>query len=648
MRSMVRGAVTLVMSAIGFGACAYPLESTPETTGGQQQPKATEIPWPKEVVESPDGSVRLFRSRMSQEEESYWKERYLQTELIPIPVPAEHQASVFRIRNTGSLENAALVGPRIFAYRSADGARLAHRRNSDGNVTLFFPVVLADGLTPDIQAPNGAGMIRLPDELLVQKPEELRRFLGLTLGGNMRLGSLPGCPKRIVVRVGNTEYDVTPSDLASGDHCPMNVPFTAAVTLSEGDARFLLESALYTGAVELRATYETRVPFKVGQMALEIDKARLLRELERALDADGGFWLEVDLRSKVARVLRERVARLSYDGDLTAQIDRLVERVSTSLFAPMSPEARTSRPECVRSTCVMLSYERAQELETVSVSWESSTSALTGQHYLTWTKLQPVQDRTVVIGETGDRWNCSDRGYAGGSPCKPSLRNDGSSIETGLTVLPGDLIEITPLFLTQEERALEVPRTHRQSNMVCTRYHRGSYLDCEGSRGRCRTVHFDHGCVETQDQWVETVTYEMDTPRMTRFERPVGQIQEIYAGLFLKFSFRREGVEQTEECALNSFIQEGDGQALRIRLEDRPGCRVFERAGQENSVMLHLKNNIQFPVAYKAGSIVTRWDGSRSDSLSTQTYYPTVLFGGTVAIRGYSIGSGAMGGSKAP
>jgi hypothetical protein len=63
--------------------------------------------------------------------------------------------------------------------------------------------------------------------------------------------------------------------------------------------------------------------------------------------------------------------------------------------------------------------------------------------------------------------------------------------------------------------------------------------------------------------------------------------------------------------------------------------------------MLHLVNGIQFPVTYKKGRNVRLWNGQVTESPVDDTYYPQVEFGGTIAIKGYDLGSAWSTGSKA-
>ena len=645
--------------------CGYRLEEpAPEATphGPPSAEAAQRRPWPTESVTAADQSVPLPRTQMTREEQDYWRTQYQQTDLVALPVPGAYRTNVFLIRNNPQMRETALIGPRIFAYRSSDGARLAHRRNPDGTVTLSFPLVLADGLAAEITAPSGVGTIRLPSDLLVQDPEGLQAYVSRAEGRAMQLAPLPGCPTRIIVRVANQEYDLTPQDATSGDLCRLNRPFSDSLTLCEGDARYLLENALYAGAVDVRATYQTRVPFTVSQLSLEFDRTRLRDALENAIQAEGGYWFRHELGSKIQRVVRQQAIKVGIQGEQGDALNRVVDLAIQAFFEPMPAEAQTQVIECrmAAQSCMQLKIvpNGATAERAFTVSWQHSSTALTTQNYLTWSKLQPLQDRSIVIGESAVEGRCNETGEGGRPQCRRSLGNDGRSIETGLTVLAGDLLEITPSFIEMEQRELSHEARSHASNPVCIRRRTETLMDCDSGGSErhyhCKPYTVDRGCAETQDQYVDTKTYERRDPLMIRIDQPVGQLQQIFGGLFLKFVYRKESgtdesatsTEVTKECPLNAFPQEGDGLSLRLRLEPRASCRVFDDVPPGYAVMLHLVNRIQQPVSYTAGTITDYWDGRHVDATHTEQYTPAVLFGGTVSIRGYSIGSASADGAK--
>ncbi len=605
-------------TALIFSGCGSPgSNATAENSAGSrlQSPAPIERDsngWSVSSVRATDDSVRLKKSEMPQDQVETMRREYRQTDLIAIPVSPKYNVSLFQIKNVSEWENTVFIAPKLFAYGSAEKGRIAPERNPDGTVTLSFPVVLTDAADANVTSPSASEKINLPDTIAIHQFDELRTEIYRRYSSS--LAPLPGCPKQIIVKVNDAEYDATPRDLAKGDYCQMNTPFTASIRVPEEKARFILQKALYANAVDIRAVYETRVAFTVSRFNLEFDRSKLFREIESELSIDAGPWADADVHAKVTNAVRRQAMKVQVQGDMNSHLEGIVSQAVGLFFERFSPDPRSGLKSCGDAlVCLRLNYNYSKEEQSLSVGWQQSTSAQTGQNYITWTKLKALTDKVVDIGAKAER---------------PPLKNDGSSIETGLTVVSGDLLEITPSFLIRELREFDQIKTSRASHSVC--------VASDGDR-----------CTRTEDHWTETSTYSYSAPQYKAMNEPIGQLQQIFDGLVLKFTWRndRDGALVEKSCPLNIFERDGDGKSLTVRLENHPTCQIFT-ADMKSKPMLHLVNGIQFPVKYRSGQEVRLWNGQVIQSPEVRTYSPQVEFAGTVAIKGYDIGSAFSGGTR--
>lgn len=651
-------ALVLTGTALSLLGCAPekggPLASNPLPKAG---PVADPIVrnsdgWEVAETVSDDGSVSLTRRNMPEEMQEQLAREYPGTDLVQVPVDSKYNATLFRIRNVEEYRNRVFIAPKLFAYGATEHGRIAPERNSDGTISLPFPVVITDGSVGEIQAPGADKRIVLPDVFRVQHERELEARIRGEFGDRVGLAPLPGCPKRIVVKVNDREYDATPADLASGDFCQTNTPFNVSLRVPAEEARFILEQALYAGAVEVRAVFETRVAFAVRQFKLEFEKSKLFRDLEAELGVNHAY-VSAEVRAKLTEVIKRHAMKIQIRGNMNSALQMVVDEAFALFFEPFRPDVAKGRKECNGSlVCFRLNYNYSKEESRLSVEWVESTMSLAGQNYLTWTKLKPLQDKIVRIGDEQSR--CDNE------KCRPGLRNDGEPRETGLTAVEGDLFEITPTYIIQEKRELEYPTRVRRNNHVCLRsepiYEEKCKLTLKFTPWgpvpwkSCKEVYKGEKCLKSENRWVETITYSKRQPEHPTVHQPVGFTEQLFDGLDLMFVWRSSAGEgSTEEhrvvCPLNLFEREGDGKSLRVRLENRPGCEVFSKNPAERP-MLYLINRIELPVRYKAGRLVTRWDGTVTERPEEQVYSPRVDFAGTVGIKGYAFGSASTHGAR--
>ncbi len=615
------------MAAISCSACA-PATRNPELTpvdSIQKDPSG----WSVRSLKSRDGGTALTQREMPAELQARYRNEYRKTNLVQLPIDARFNTTLFKINDVSEYEGRVFVAPKLFAYGSADQGRLAPRRNGDGTVSLSFPVVLTDGTVDKIMGPNSSAAIDLPGEYRIADYHGLIEKVASVYRAKGGLSPLPGCPKKLVIAMGDHEYDATPKDLAAADYCPLNQPFTVTVTLPEGEARFLLEKGLYAGVVDARATFETRVSFVVSQFEIQFDKASLFRDLATQFSYQGVF-ADVDVRAKVTEIVRRRAMSVNIQGESGAHFETLVSQSIETFFEKFSENPEKSLKECGDArACFRLNANYSREQESLSIHWSQSTSALTGQNYLTWTKLKPTQDLAVRFGEA--TLDCR------GNQCRPMLSNRGAPIETGLTLAQGDLVEITPDAAHREIRELNTPSVSRQDKKVCLKRRR---VPLSSRRP----------CIETKNMWVETTTYSHASPQMETHLSPVGQLPQLFDGLSLRMVWRDDdsgGTGKTREitCPLNSFERHGNGKSLVIRVDNQPNCQIFN-AGSKNPPMLSLVSHIDFQVDYTEGKLVRDWLGKVRQSPRAAVYRPRVDLAGTISIKGYSFESEMPSGKK--
>ncbi len=638
----------IIFSTIGFlGGCSS--EKSPLMLDPVPGLKVDSRGWSIQADQDANRGVRLERLIMPAEQQAFERTRARQTNLVPFPVESRHNVNVFQIKSRDEWKKTLFLAPRIMAFGAAQGGRLSPKLNDDGTVSLSFPVALIDGSVAQISSLAGSlGSMEVPSQFLIQDLDALKKEAAEDLGFIPRISSLPGCPKRIILRAGSQEYDATPIDLDKADYCQANTPFIATLRIPTQDARYLLERALYAGTVEVRATYETVVALPVSQATISFDKDKLFESLEAELKISGGVWFQSDLKTNVKKVVDRQALKISIQGDVSSHLDKIVEQAINEFFKPYRPEGDTAAAKCTSGVvCFNLNYAYSHESREFSFSWQQTSNEMTGQTYVTWARLAPMDSKTVNIGDPQGTETC----LKSKNICKPDLKNDGSSMETGLTVMDGDLLELKPNFLIQEERSTPDPTYSRQDNNVCVSQVPRYVKDCDGEDhchnprfcraaelSSCRTIQDGFTCTQTQNQWQDTYQYSLGAPVMKEILQPNGQSQSLYDGMVLRFTWGNgQGGIESVSCKLSSFQRDGDGVSMLIRLQDRPDCPIFSKSKGQNP-MLSLVNNIHFKQSYQEGREVRTWDGRVLETPRNLTFDPQIRFGGTVSIRGYEFG----------
>lgn len=597
----------------------------------------------KTVIDEKTG-LKVTTQEVTDEALARLKQNAQLTTLNPFPVDPRFNAQLFILDQT-EYKDFVFLAPKVYAFSTADGARISVLENEDDTVSIPFHVTMVSGLENKISGPKANDLIPVPESYLVKKSDDLTNEV--VSRGRKKMAILPGCPKAFSIKVVDREFDVTPKDLSVSDYCDLTKPFTVALRTSKSMAQYILQSALYNNTVDLRADYQTMVPYVASKVTVEFDKRRIFDQLEARFKANYKGIASVDARLYTEKIMRTQTMSIDIRGDYDHQLQSAVDDAMKIFFTEV-PDVKKVELECSGSmVCVTLNRDYRDFQNALSFKYDRTEKTLGSRVFRSTTRLQPLNDRSVVIGEPSSE--VVDKGLH-----RPSLYNNESSIETGLTVQLGDLLEISPSYLNIEDRDLENPKTTKTSNNVCIEPRKD--LVCHSVPGTCirrgvpeeaaycpkeQVCETIVSCGKYEDQFVVSTEYSSGLSRMRKHERPVGQFNEIYEGLTLKFTIASYEKTETKflevSCPLRYFQREGNGDSLTVRIENQPGCEIFKK--NQNLPILHIKNEIQFPKKYKTGTDKVNWKGEVLQRHSEETFSPKIGFGGTLRIRGYRIDS---------
>lgn len=636
------GLFGLIVTLSGCGS-SVKNSGTNESVRGQPAPVSTAPAvqsdtsgWIKKAYESPDRAFSISNEEMTDSEKDVQRKSYSQTDLVPVPVDTKYNVELFKIRNVPEYENIVFVKPRVYAYGGAQHGHVAPHKNNDGTISLSLPFALITGMQDSIPAADDSGPITIPEFLLVHKRDELLAYLNGRYGVPQIIASLPGCAKKITLRVNDQGYDVTPKGMADSNYCQVDKAMQAPLRVSEEDAKYIFQEALYAGSVHLDASFETLISFTTSRVSIHFSKAKLFQDLDAELKVEVPPYVDADVHTKLTKIVQSQAMQASIQGDLSGAVGQIVNQAVALFFEPYRPDPTHPLPKCGSAVvCLRVNYSHQDESGEFEAQWEQSTTALNGQILTSEAVMQPVQDETVQIG---------------GGINRPALANDGTSIETGLTVVPGAQVEIKPSSIVYEQRVLDLPSVSTAHNNVCVAiaptFGQQCHAHCTGMRGEgggncedvCETVQTGTQCAKYEDHWVTATTFAKQEPLMSQMDQPAGTIQTLYEGLALEFTWgsQKNGDFKEVTCPLNIFQRVGKGESLTVTLENKPGCGVFSE-DSKNNPMVSLVNNIQTPKRYKAGREVVRWDGKVLESPTESEYVPFVSFTGTVSVKGFDM-----------
>jgi hypothetical protein len=616
--------------AFTLTSCGKSNPSSNLSANSSQNPATLADGWKTNHSQSPDGSVQIDQSHIEPDQLLRVRNQYERANLIQLPVDAKYNANVLRITDATieDYRHKAFIAPKLYSYGTQQGGKLAPLHHADGTVTLAFNVAFLDGITHQIITPaSDSSTIDVPRAFTIAYPEELKSLLQSEYGADNGLAPLPGCPKRLTLIAAGKEYDATPSDMASGDFCQLNVPITVSLTLPEDDAKMIMEVALYSHTVDLRAIYETKVSYPTSTVSVKFDRSKIYDELKAELGIKA-YYVDADVKLATTKVVEDQLMQVMIQGQTSDLLNRLIEKVTAVFFEPWAPNPSSTTNPCgvAEPVCLRFSSTTLTQSNTLEFSWAEETNLLSGQNYLTTTKLKPTPNM-VEIGNIG---SCNLLAFG---ECN-RLTNDGVARETGLTVVSGNQVVLTPELMIRERRSNPEPQTTRANQNVCLKTKESCFFMTPPTLF-CKQI-----CVQSDDHWVDTINYSEGRITPDVITSPDGQMNELFDGLAFQFRFTDQRTRKIviKECPLSDFPREGDGSMLSMRVQNTPSCSPFTNVEGETP-MLYLVNHISFPENYLSGARVTRWDGTLISTPVSNTFYPKVDFAGTISIQGYSFES---------
>ncbi|MGZ3769338.1 MAG: hypothetical protein ACXVCP_08420 [Bdellovibrio sp.] len=586
---------------------------------------------PKQITYDKKTGITITTEEMTEAAAEKLRKEAQLTSISSFPISSKYGTELYEL-SAPEYKDRIFVAPKIYAYSTNDGARMTVLDNNDGTVTIPFQVAMISGFEPKIADPSGRGLTEtLPETYLVKDQENLKKELNSR--NKTDISVLSGCVKQLTLSLPGKDLDVTAKDVLAGDFCEISKPFTVSIKVPSPLARYILQNALYDHVVDLRATYQTYVPYMVSRVDVDFDKEKIFDELEEHFSGNYKGIISVDARNYVEKIMKEQTMSVNIVGSYTTQLQAAVEQAMTLFFTPVPEDKKVELKCSPAAACLTINRDYRSNSQKLSFVYQQVSTTLAPKTFTTTTRLQPVNDRLIEIGD-------ASQSQSQQSLQKPALLNNGSSIETGLTVQNGDILEIEPTFLVLEQRALDNEKVTRQDNNVCLTLDISIRCNYGGDFPICTP--YVRGCLKSENQFVETIEYSSDTSKFVKVDKPTAKFEEIYNGLILKFTFNQiengKSVFKNIDCPLKIYQREGFGQKISVRIENQPGCEIFGHENQNNP-MLHLKNGINFPVTYKKGRDVKNWKNEITESHTTDTYYPSVEFGGTLTIRGYKIGN---------
>ena len=600
--------------------------------------------WKVQTQSSADGALVVTQRTMPDDQQQAARNRYQLTELRSVPVDTRYNAQVFAITAETDLTKVHefYVAPKLFAYGSTTTGRIAPEGNADGTTSISFPMILTDGTQDTIVSAAGGSSVVPPDSVRVQDLAGLRADLANRFGTGPTLAVLPGCPKKIIIKVNDTEYDATMEAMVGADYCQINRRFNATIRLSPDKAQYVLQQALYAGAVEVQAVYETRVAFISSQFSLSFNKKKMFSQLAAELQMNAGIVADIDARAKITDILKSESMQISMVGDANSDIQKIIQQAIDLFFVSYTPITPTEQQACDGQAflCLRLNYNKSDESDNFTASWTQTSSAQVGENYVTWTILQPIQDKIIQVGALGSSY---------------PLRNDGKATETGLIAHAGDIIQFTPTRAAVIRKTLAT--THRESHPTCWMEglvqlkNRAAYVVEPAHYFDCQTEwpRGEHECQKNcyiEDRWYDVTDYDDGALFHTEIvDQPVGKIPELFSGLVMRFNWVQGGQNHQVDCPFNQLDQDGYGSRMKVTLNNQNGCPVPSDSSVDLNVsLINQIDNPQGPAM--RGERIVDWLGRvKADNVSSYNYVSQVDLEMDVMMRGTSVGSSGSGGA---
>jgi hypothetical protein len=583
----------------------------------------------------------VVKERMTREGDVYYKEETLPLEMVneaarkeykstqmgQVTVNPKFNTQLFRIEGKDTM-NAVFVAPKIYSFSGSEVNRMQAVTNEDeGTMTLYFPIILIDGLSTTVPSPDSPHQsIKIPDNLLVKDIAGLNDFINNKYGsfGPQNLTRLSGCPKEIIMTIAGRQFNVAANILKLSDYCDYNNPITTSIKLPKKEALWLMQEGLYSGAAQITAIFETRVPYTVSKFSIEMNKAKLYEEIAARLKVNVPY-AEIDLRADITKIVKRQGMKISIQGNLNEHLESIVRQAIDQFFEKMPADPSRADMSCGSApVCLKLSYTNQTYEENLSVDWVQTSDVLSGQNITTWARLFPLSDANVRF---------------------ENLKNFQDKLSTELVVMKDDLIElkitkkVIENFSESKQSGIKhnIVQVGNKTGKECSPYgHRVpiKLTPTKGSGDICRTTNTPI----YEDQWFEETIF-LAVKNSETIDNPIGKVETVTDDIYFGFSWNENGKIITKECPVNIFEREGDGRALLIRIRNIEGCEVFTK-NSKNKPKLYLINKANtLKAKIKEGKIIKKWNGEVTDSTNDFFYQVNSSISGEISIRGYKVGN---------
>lgn len=633
--SLTALAVTMLVSCGSKNSAPASAAPALQTVSGESSASMKSEAVIKTVSQNGDWTVK---ERMTREGDVYYKEetlpreqvneiarrQYKSTQMKQVTVNPRFNTQLFRIEGKDT-NNAVFVAPKIYSFSGSEVARMQPLINEEeGTMTLFFPIMLIDGLSSIVPSPDSQHeSIKIPNNLLVQDVEGLNDFISKKYGsyGEQNLARLSGCPKEIIMTIAGRQFDVASDILKSSDYCDYNVPIYTSIKLPKKEALWLLQEGLYSGAALVTAIFETRVPYTVSKFSIEMNKSKLYEEIAARLKVNSPY-AEVDLQAELTKIVKQQAMKISIQGNMNEHLNSIVHQAINQFFEKLPADPAKADLSCGSAlVCLKLKYTKQSYDENFSVEWLQTSDVLSGQNITTWARLFPLSDANMRF---------------------ENLKSFGDKKSTELVLMKDDLVELKISKISLESYAQDVKSTSVIHNMVQV----GSTStqvcpepsDGNGPGGQhprpCRNV----STPIIEDQWTQETIYSA-VRNNEETVNPIGKLDSITDDFVMGFSWYENGIEVTKECPANSFQREGDGRTLLLRITNVPGCEIFTKNSTNKPKLFIINRADSLKTEIKEGKITKNWKGQVDDKTKPFQYNVKSNFSGEVSIRGYKIGT---------
>lgn len=581
------------------------------------------------------------KERITREGDVYYKEEtlpreqvneiarreYKNTQMSQVAVNPKFNTQLFRIEGKDT-NNAVFVAPKIYSFSGSEVSRMQPLINEEeGTMTLFFPIMLIDGLSETVPSPDSQHQsINIPKHLLVRDVTGLNEYINKKYAsfGEQNLSRLSGCPKEIIMTIAGRQFNIASDILKSTDYCDYNVPIYTSIKLPKKEALWLMQIGLYSGAAQITAIFETRVPYTVSKFSIEMNKSKLYEEIAARLKVNVPY-AEVDLRADITKIVKRQAMKISIQGNMNEHLESIVRQAIDQFFEKLPADPARADMSCGSApVCLKLSYTKQTYEENLSVDWVQTSDVLSGQNITTWARLFPLSDANIRF---------------------ENLSNNNAKKSTELVLMKDDLLELKISKITFENFVQDKKTGVAHNNVQVGSSAVRSCTEREGGEhnpgGRSGSGYGSCSTTQTpiyQDQWVEETIFSAIQNNEV-IDNPIGKLDTVTDDIVFGFSWYEAGKEVTKECPANSFQREGDGRTLLLRITNVPGCEIFTKNSTNKPKLYIINKADSLKTKIIEGKITKNWRGEVTSTIKDFNYKVNSNYSGEVSIRGYKVGN---------